>query len=92
MWFLLLGLIDFLLAVLMLLAHLEIFSAWRIAIAALIFWTAKGIIYRGSFLSVIDLLAGVYFILVMLGVRSVIVYLFLAFMIYKFSLSLMFRG
>jgi hypothetical protein len=91
-FFIFLGLMDVLFAVLMLLTHFGLMHSWRMALAGAIFWIGKSIIFRGSFLSVLDFLAGIYFILVMLGVHTALVYLFLGIMIYKLIMSLVLRG
>jgi hypothetical protein len=92
MMLLVLGGIDLFFAIMMLLAHYEVLASWRIAVAALIYWSVKGIILRGSILSFIDVLAGVYFVMIMLGVQTPIVYLFLGMMLYKMIVSLILRG
>ena len=87
--FLLLGFIDVVVGALMLATHLGFLHEWRIAIMGTIYLIAKSIALRGSFLSILDILAGVYFILIMLGARTFLVYVFLILMIYKFVTSLM---
>lgn len=90
--FILLGFIDVIVGALMLATHLGLLHEWRIAIMGAIYLIAKAIALRKSFLSVLDILAGIYFILMMLGVRTFLVYVFLLIMIYKFVVSLMMRG
>ncbi|MBN1792160.1 hypothetical protein JW826_00535 [Candidatus Woesearchaeota archaeon] len=83
---------DVTFAILMLLTHLGVLHSWRAALGGAFFWMGKGILFRGSFLSVLDFIAGLYFILVMFGVHSSLVYVFLAIMLYKFTISLILRG
>jgi len=90
--FILLGLLDTIIGSLMLMTHLGILNEWRIAIVGAAYLIGKGIIFRGSFLSVLDILAGIYFILVMLGIRTFLVYVFFLVLIYKFVASLLMRG
>jgi hypothetical protein len=90
--FILLGLLDTLVAALMIATHLNILHEWRIAIMAAAYLIGKGIIMPGSFLSMLDISAGVYFILIMLGLRTILVYAFAIIMIYKFVTSLIMRG
>jgi len=90
--FILLGFIDVIVGALMLATHLGLLHEWRIAFMGAIYLIAKAIALRKSFLSVLDILAGIYFILMMLGVRTFLVYVFLLIMIYKFVVSLMMRG
>jgi hypothetical protein len=91
-FFIFLGLVDVTFALLMLLTHFGVLDSWRIVIAGAGFWMGKAVLFRSSFLSVVDFVAGVYFILVMLGVHTGLVYLFLAIMLYKFFVSLALRG
>jgi len=92
MMFLILGFLDLFFAVMMLLMHFDIFSSWRVALIGAVFWIGKGILFRGSFLSALDFLAGIYLVLVFLGLSTPIVYLFLGVMVYKFTVSLVLRG
>lgn len=91
-FFLLLGLADVIAGVLMLLTHMGILNEWRIAVMAVVYLVAKGVLLRGSFLSILDVLAGIYFVLIMLGLRTFLVYVFLAVFVYKFVVSLIMRG
>lgn len=90
--FILLGFIDVIVGALMLATHLGLVHEWRFAIMGAIYLIAKAIAMRGSFLSVLDILAGIYFILIMIGLRTFLVYVFMLIMIYKFVVSLMMRG
>lgn len=90
--FLLLGFIDVVVGVLMLATHVGFLHEWRLAIMAAVYLIAKSLIFRKSFLSILDILAAIYFILIMIGVRTFLVYVFLIVMIYKFVTSLMMRG
>jgi hypothetical protein len=87
-----LGILDVLFAGCMVLTQMGVLHSWRLALMGAFFWVAKGAIFRGSFLSVVDVVAGIYFIFVMLGVSSPITYLFLGIMVYKFVVSLVLRG
>ena len=92
MMFLVLGFIDVIVGALMLTTHLGFLNEWKLAVIGAGYLIGKGLVFRKSFLSIIDILAGVYFILIMLGVRTFLVYVFLIIMIYKFVTSLMMRG
>ena len=89
---LLLGILDLVFALLMLLMHFDILTQWRIAFFGAVYWIGKGVIFRGSFLSVLDVIAGLYFLLVLSGVQTPLVFLFLGIMLYKFAVSFMMRG
>jgi len=91
-FFIILGFIDLLFAGMMLATHLGAIHSWRFALMGAVYWIGKSILLHGSFLSVLDFAAGVYFILVMVGVRTAVVYFFLGIMIYKFVASLIMRG
>ncbi|MFH0870317.1 MAG: hypothetical protein V1866_04650 [archaeon] len=90
-FFVLLGIIDVFFAVLMVLTHLGLLHKWRLAFMGAAYLIGKGFLLRGSFLSFIDMAAGVYFILIMFGLKTFLVYVFLAVMIYKFIASLVMR-
>jgi hypothetical protein len=91
-FFILLGLMDFIFSVLMLLTHFGVLHSWRMALVGAFFWMGKSIMFRGSFLSVLDFLAGLYFIFVMLGLKTSLVFLFLGIMTYKMVVSIVLRG
>jgi hypothetical protein len=88
----LLGFLDLLFAGMMLATHFGWMHSWRFALMGAAYLIGKGIMFRGSFLSIMDVAAGVYFILMMLGVHTSLVYLFFGIMIYKFAVSLIMRG
>jgi len=88
----LLGFLDLLFAGLMLATHFGWMHSWRFVLMGAAYFIGKGFLFRGSFLSVLDVAAGIYFILIMLGVRTSLVYFFLGIMIYKFVVSLIMRG
>jgi len=90
--FLLLGFIDVVIGALMLATHLGFLHDWKLTIMGVAYLVGKGVLLRGSFLSILDILAGIYFILILLEVRTFLVYVFLIIMVYKFVTSLMMRG
>lgn len=90
--FILLGLLDTIVAALMIATHLNILHEWRIAIMGAAYLVGKGILMKGSFLSILDIVIGIYFILIMLGVRTFLVYVFALVLVYKFVTSLIMRG
>ncbi|HJX05241.1 MAG TPA: hypothetical protein VJ461_00865 [Candidatus Nanoarchaeia archaeon] len=91
-FFLLLGFMDMLVAALMLATHFGFLNEWKIAIMSAVYLIGKGLMLRGSVLSSVDIAAGVYFILMMLGLRTFLVYVFAIFLCYKFVTSLIMRG
>jgi hypothetical protein len=90
--FILLGLLDTIIAALMITTHLNLLHEWRIAIMSAAYLTGKGILMPGSFLSILDIVIGIYFILIMFGVRTILVYAFALVLVYKFVTSLIMRG
>jgi len=90
-FFVLLGFMDVFVSVLMVLTHLGLLHRWRFAFMGAAYLIGKGFLFKGSFLSIIDIIAGVYFILIMFGVKTFMVYVFLAIMVYKFIASLVMR-
>ena len=90
--FILLGLIDVLSAAVMLSLHFGIIDPGRWVIASAVYLIGKALALRGSFLSIIDVAAGVYILLMLLGLRTFLVYVFALIMLYKFVTSLLMRG
>ncbi|MBU1199410.1 MAG: hypothetical protein KKF46_03605 [Nanoarchaeota archaeon] len=90
--FIFLGFIDVLAGAFMIATHLNFLNELKIALIFAFYLIMKAVIFRKSFLSILDLLAGIYFLLVMAGVRTFLVYVFALIMIYKFVVSLMMRG
>ena len=90
--FLFLGLIDAIIAALMLATHFSLLHEWRLAIMSAAYLIGKGLLFRKSFLSYLDMMAGIYFILIMLGVRTIFVYVFALVLGYKLMTSLIMRG
>lgn len=91
-FFILLGLVDTIIGALMLATHLGVLHEWRIAIMSFTYLLGKSLVMRGSLLNYIDILAGIYFILIMLGVRTILVYAFALVLAYKLMASLIMRG
>jgi len=92
MLFIILGFFDVLAAAFMIAMHLDFLNEWKLALIFAFYLIIKAIIFRKSFLSILDILAGIYFLLIMAGVRTFLVYIFALIMIYKFVVSLMMRG
>jgi len=90
--FILLGFLDVIVAGLMIATHLGFLHEWRAVIISAVYLIGKSIFLRGSFLNLLDILAAIYFVLIMLGVRTFLVYLFALYMAYKLVTSLMMRG
>jgi hypothetical protein len=76
----------------MLATHFGLLYEWRITFLSVAYLIGKGLVFRESFLSLLDILAGIYFILIMLGVRTFLVYAFALVLAYKLVTSLIMRG
>jgi hypothetical protein len=57
-----------------------------------VYLIGKGFLMRGSFLSVLDVIAGLYLIFIMFGLKTSLVWLFAGILFYKFAISLIMRG
>jgi len=90
--FIFLGLVDTIIGALMIATHLGVLHEWRLATMSAIYLIGKGVIFRSSFLSLLDIFAGIYFILIMMGVRTFLVYAFALVLAYKLVTSLIMRG
>ena len=83
----LLGLFDVLTGIFMLLLHYDA-TGWRAVFGFAMYMILKGIAFRFEFLSIIDLLMGIYIILMFFGVKTFLVYVFFAYIMYKAVISL----
>ncbi len=83
----LLSILDFLSGLFMLLLHFDIIG-WRAAFGFAIYLITKGIAFRFEFLSIIDLLMGIYLIFMFFGIKTFLIYVFLAYVVYKLVISL----
>jgi len=91
-FFLLMSFMDVVIAVIMIATHLDFLHQWRLAIMGSAYLIGKGILFKGNLLSFLDVLAGIYFLLLMFGLKTFLVYIFAGVMIYKFVVSLVMRG
>jgi len=80
------SLFDLLSGIFLLLLHFD-FIPWRAAFGFAMYLIIKGYLFKADFLSMVDLLMGVYMILAMFGIKTFFVYIFFAYVIYKFLIS-----
>jgi len=81
MLFLLFTLLDFIVIIIMLLSLFGI--ATKLLLIASIYLILKGLIFLGDFTSIVDMLAGVYLILLFFGFKSVITYIVMFYLTQK---------
>jgi hypothetical protein len=83
----LLGFMDFIAGVVMVLLNFHLVS-WSVAFGFALYLIFKGIMFKSDFMSMFDLLMGVYMILMLFGIRTFITYLFVAYSVYKVVISM----
>ena len=83
------GLFDLICAVGLLLLHFDIIG-WRFMFGFAAYLFIKAYMFKGDYISLIDFLAGVYFVLLFFGVKTFLVYFFAAFLLQKAFFSLKF--
>jgi hypothetical protein len=67
--------------------HFDLITGWRFPMGSVIYLIIKGIIFRGEFLSIIDLLIGIYlFLMIVFGVHWFLTYIVIAYFAYKLLL------
>ncbi|MBT3405686.1 hypothetical protein HN419_00805 [Candidatus Woesearchaeota archaeon] len=81
------GLFDLLAAALILMAHYGIFT-WRPLFAAAAWLFLKAYIYKGDFASIIDFFCGIYIIMLMFGLHSILTFIFAVYLIQKALVSM----
>ena len=75
--------LDFLVLLIVLFAQLGIHDHWRLLIGGAVYLILKGLVFRGSALSTIDLVFGVYMLIMLLGARWFISWLLIIWLAYK---------
>ncbi|MBN1645636.1 hypothetical protein JW868_01200 [Candidatus Woesearchaeota archaeon] len=80
------GTLDAVVAIIMLLELWDV-SPWRLSLTAAFYLIFKGIAFRGSWMSTMDIAWGVYIILMMLGVHFFMTWVFLVYGVYKLFFS-----
>jgi len=80
------GLLDALSGIFLMLLHFDLIS-WRVSFGLAVYLIAKGYLFKADFLSLIDLLMGVYMIMAMFGIKTFLVYIFFAYTLYKVIIS-----
>jgi hypothetical protein len=81
------GILDLLASIMLVLTHLNILS-WQKSIGFAMYLFIKSYMFKGDLMSLVDFLIGVYFIMMILGFRSILVYLFALFLFQKAFFSL----
>ena len=78
----LLTFLDFLGMIVLITNHFGIYY-WRISLVAGLYFLIKGFIYRWDWMSVMDMTMGVYHLLVLIGFKSWLLWIFVVFTMYK---------
>jgi hypothetical protein len=83
----LLGVLDLIAALLIVLLHFEL-GGWRIPLIISLYLVAKGLAFRGDWLSYVDIAIGIYVWLIFIGFTTFFDYLLAAWLVYKGIVSL----
>ncbi|RJQ17610.1 hypothetical protein C4573_01370 [Candidatus Woesearchaeota archaeon] len=75
--------VDMIILLVVLLTQLGLATPWRILTVCAAVLILKGIAFKGEFMSVVDLIFGVYIILMIFGARWFISYLLMFWLAYK---------
>lgn len=85
----LLGFLDLLAALLVILVQHDAYSGWRLPLVCFIYLAIKAYAFKGDIVSMIDGLAGIYFIFLMFDLKTVIIsYIIIIYLIQKAVVSL----
>ncbi|MCD4666219.1 hypothetical protein K8R47_00215 [archaeon] len=76
-------LIDFLVLIVIIGTHFSWFNTPFLAIIAALYLIIKGFAFFGEILSILDLISGIYLILMLFNVKFAIVYFIIIFFLYK---------
>lgn len=82
LWFLL-TVMDLLVAVSLVLAQVGLLDSFRILLTSAIYLAAKGYVFKGDLLSILDMLSAAYIVLMMFGVKTFLAYFVVAYLLYK---------
>lgn len=74
---------DLLILVAMLLTHFDMVSSWRLLVGGAAWFGTKAFLFRGDLFSMIDLVVGIYLILMLLGARWTLTWVFAIYLGYK---------
>lgn len=83
-----LTILDFFVLAFLLLLNFEMFSSWKLAVVAMIYLVGKGLLFFGDLFSFMDMAAGIYVVVLMLGLNIFLTYIFAAYFGYKVLLGL----
>ena len=74
---------DFAVATMILLTHTGVLDSWRLLLSAAAYLIGKGIMFQGSLLSLLDIVCGLYLLIMLFGVRTFFDYAIFAYLLYK---------
>ena len=82
LWFLL-TILDLLVAVSLVLTQIGLLDSVRILLTSVIYLAAKGYVFKGDLLSILDVVSALYIVLMMFGIRTFLAYFVVAYLMYK---------
>ena len=80
------NLLDLIVAINLIAAHFGAFQI--IALFSMIYLIGKGIIFIKDPFSILDIIIGLYFIILLLGIKTFLTWIFFAYLIYKIVVSI----
>jgi len=83
--------LDFFVILIVFLAQIGVYSHWRLFIVGAAYLILKGIAFKGEILSLIDLIGGVYLLIMALGATWFISWLLILWLAYKIFLVFFYR-
>lgn len=82
-----LTILDLIILIVILGLHFNFIHSFIITVLAVLYLIFKGIIFIGDLFSLLDILVGIYLVLMYLGVQTFITYIIIIYFIYKIVFS-----
>ena len=79
--------LDLIILIIILGLHFNFVNSLIITLLAALYLFFKGIIFIGDFFSILDILVGIYLVLMYLGVQTFVTYIIIFYFIYKIVFS-----
>ncbi|MFC1723882.1 hypothetical protein ACFL0V_07110 [Nanoarchaeota archaeon] len=83
-----LGILDMLTMIVVILMHYDIFIGWRIGFLFAGYLILKGILFRGDFASIVDIVCGAWMIVMIFGVSIFVTWIVVVWLFQKAVFSL----
>ncbi|MAE13531.1 hypothetical protein CMO92_03120 [Candidatus Woesearchaeota archaeon] len=71
--------------------HLGLLDSWRALLGGAAYLLGKGWFYRGDFMSMIDMVLGIYLIMMLFGAAWTLTWIAVAWFLYKFIVAFVLR-